>query len=164
LQFLSKALCRVAAELPKNFLLEDDELVWFHYHLLTGGKLSTKSTYQITNFDKCTGILVASHMYCLIYFSKEEFKEEKAGCYFFFKTNQGRCRCLWKASLLESLLESLFVKSNQRVWLVEPLHPRTPDMIVRLGNKNKEGRCSLLQVRVSPYHPAFPPAHTGGVR
>jgi hypothetical protein len=36
LQFLSKALCRVAAELPRNFLLENDELFWFHYHLLTG--------------------------------------------------------------------------------------------------------------------------------
>jgi hypothetical protein len=38
-------------------------------------------------------------------------------------------------------------------------YTRTPDMIVRLGNKNKEGCCSLLQVRVSPHHQAFPPAN-----
>jgi hypothetical protein len=90
LQFLSEALCRVAAELPRNFLLENDELFWFHYHLLTGGKLSAKSTYQITNFDKWTGILVASHMYCLLYFSEEEVKEDKAGYYVVFQDEPGQ--------------------------------------------------------------------------
>lgn len=85
--FLSEVLCRVA-ELPKNFLADNKEVFWFHYHLLTGGSISADGPFQPSDSglvqDKYAGIIIAAHMSCL----EKEIELDQPGYYVVFQEEE----------------------------------------------------------------------------
>lgn len=81
-QFLSEALYRVAHLQQPNFLGNNEDIFWLHYHLLTGGKIEDgphKPSEEGLVQDKRAGLIITAHMFAIFTHSDEEFNEDRPG-------------------------------------------------------------------------------------